>query len=357
MGYTKKSGKAPGLKRADSFEYWKDKMTPYGARTHNGREQQHSEPDRCFFVPVNSQNNSSNMPVITFKLAQREERPTKLGVEWETSRKAKEEELGFLDLPREVRDLIYQEIAGELKREGVKWKATTPAQRTDEVVKSLPNKKGPNTYGQAPVVRPDVFADCAIMRTCHQLHSEFASTLYSSPLQLHCSSGQLYCSNTIPISPLYAGLVRSMFFVYGTLDDASNNKSWRDKLQMATSISKLFPQATCLRLAWFISEAPKDPVNLVAGDPEAWDKTVQEAEKTIKTVTKISKTVSNVALIMPHNLEVLQVRSAPDDMINWPYRYNRVKSLASPLTEAVQNLRAKPPQRKGVQTKKTAMAC
>ncbi|KAH7077661.1 hypothetical protein BKA63DRAFT_489213 [Paraphoma chrysanthemicola] len=361
MGYTKKSGKAPGLNRADSFEYWKDKMTPCGARLHNAPQQLPSEADRCFFIPVNSQNTSSNMPVITFKLAQQIEKPVRLAakLKWAASQNARSEETGFLDLPREVRDLIYQEIAGELKREGVKWKATTPAQRTDEedestrrfMRKSLPLKSEPKFDDQAAVVRPDVFADCAIMRTCHQLHSEFANTLYSSPMQLHCSSGQLYCSNTIPISPLYAGLVRSVYLVYGCINDASSDKSWRDKLQIATSLSKLFPQATCLRLSWYITYVAKDPAVLVSRNPEAWDETVQTAEKTIKAVRKISKTISNVTLIIPHNLEVVQVLRTRSDLFGWPNRYIDVKSLASPLTEAVQNLRAKPPQRKGLRTK------
>jgi hypothetical protein len=254
--------------------------------------------------------------------------------------------------------MIYQEISGGLKREGLRWAATAPAQRTDQedeytkiFMRKIPWKACPavtHEERRAEIVRPSIFSNCAIMRTCRQLHSEFATMLYSSPLQLFCNLRQLYESGLTPISPLYASLVRSVLIVETCLNDASDDKSWRQQLQLATSLSKLFPQANCIRLGWFVTHSPQDPAVLTSKDPEAWDATVRTAEKAIKSVKKISKTISNVPLIVPYNLEVVQVLGTRDNGHSWPNQFCEVKSLSTPVTEAVRNLRAKQPLRKGL---------
>jgi hypothetical protein len=253
--------------------------------------------------------------------------------------------------------MIYQEISGGLKREGLRWEATAPAQRTDQedehtkiFMGKIPWKARPavtHEERRAAIVRPSIFSDCAIMRTCRQLHSEFATMLYSSPLQFFCNF-QLYESGVISISPLYASLVRSVLIVETCLNDASDDKSWRQQLQFATSLSKLFPQADRIRLGWFVTRSCQDPALLTSKDPEAWDATVRTAEKAIKSVKKLSRTISNVPLIVPHNLEVVQLLGTEDNGHSWPNQFCEVKSLPTPVTEAVRNLRAKQPLRKGL---------
>ena len=261
-----------------------------------------------------------------------------------------EPEIGFLDLPREIRDMIYYEVCSELKREGLRWEATSPRTKQMEnekesnrtKMKQLPK----SAYGADTVERPTVFSNCAIMRTCRQVHSEFASVLYASPLQFFDIRGGI---NEIPLSPLYAGLVRAIFAVETCLNDADNDKAWREQLQIATGLSKMFPNVVVLRLGWFVTSCPQDPVTLTQLNPAAWEPAVKAVEKSIKRVKKESST----ALIVPHNLEVVQIKGTVGNGRSWPNQYREVRSEPTPITEAIAKLRAKQPLRKGLRTRKT----
>lgn len=242
---------------------------------------------------------------------------------------------GFLDLPREIRDLIYGEIHGELKREGLRWIATAPRARLtnasakwmERVVSSTPYRK------DDPVARPAVFADCALMRTCRQLHSEFAPVLYSSPLQLSGLGGGL---NEIPLSPLYVGLVRIVFTANTCLNEADCDETWRETLEMATGLSMIFPNLDVMRLGWFVTSYSEDPVTLTQKKPWAWDATVRAAEKSIKRVQRQTGT----ALVIPHNLEVVQLEGTHDNGHGWPNQFDEVESMPTPVADAIYKLRS-----------------
>jgi hypothetical protein len=241
--------------------------------------------------------------------------------------------------------MVYQEICGGLKRKGVRWKATAP--QADGVL----NKKNGESENASPsecggwVMSNDAWkscprssVNCAMMRTCRQLHAEFAAVLYGSPLELHkIARGR----NVIPISPLYTGLVRAVFAVgVSGLDPNDCLDTWRTQLQVAVGLSGTFVNANTLRIGWFVAKPDEPFGNLAQQKPEGWDSAVKEVVKAIKTVKKISYT----PLIVPHNLQVVQMY--------WTNGWTQdVQSIPSPVTEAIDMLRAKKPTRNARKTK------
>jgi hypothetical protein len=240
--------------------------------------------------------------------------------------------------------MIYQEICGSLKRKGVRWAATTPQtdgklkkQKYDHIDGCTCNnhESGPSEDNIAwkSTGRPKDYADCAIMRTCRQVHAEFAAVLYGSPLELYNIARS---HNVIPISPLYAGLVRTVFVTAATgLHAVDDLHAWRTQLQTATGLSNVFVNADILRLGWFVTKPDNDAVTLLRQDPEAWDRAVKEVVRTVKKVKKMSYT----PLSVPHNVEVVEMY--------WTNGWRReVQSIRAPLSEAISMLRAKKPARK-----------
>jgi hypothetical protein len=240
--------------------------------------------------------------------------------------------------------MIYQEICGSLKRKGVRWKATTS--QTDGMLKKQKygciagctcnkHESGPSEDNIAwkSTGRPRDHTDCAIMRTCRQVHAEFASVLYGSPLELY---NIVQSDNVIPISPLYASLVRTVFATAATgLFAVDDLDAWRTQLQTATGLSNVFVNANTLRLGWFVAKPDSDAVTLLRQDPEAWDRAVKEVVRTVKKVKKMSYT----PLSVPHNVEVVEMY--------WTNGWKReVQSIRAPLSEAIRMLRAKRPARK-----------
>jgi hypothetical protein len=239
--------------------------------------------------------------------------------------------------------MIYQEICGSLKRKGVRWAATTP--QTDGMLKKQKygridgstlrdNESDPSEDNIAwkSTGHPKDHTDCAIMRTCRQMHAEFAAVLYGSPLELY---NIVQSDNVIPISPLYAGLVRTVFVTAATgLHAVDDLHAWRTQLQTATGLSNVFVNANILRLGWFVAK-PDDGVTLLRQDPEAWDRAVKEVVRTVKKVKKMSYT----PLSVPHNVEVVEMY--------WTNGWKReVQSIRAPISEAIGMLRAKKPARK-----------
>jgi hypothetical protein len=238
--------------------------------------------------------------------------------------------------------MVYQEICGSLKRKGVRWAATTP--QTDGMLKKQKygridgstlrdNESDPSEDNIAwkSTGRPEDYTDCAIMRTCRQMHAEFASVLYGSPLELY---NIVQSDNVIPISPLYAGLVRTVFVTAATgLFAVDDLDAWRTQLQTANGLSNVFVNANILRLGWFVAK-PNDAVTLLRQDAEAWDRAVKEVVRTIKKVKKISYT----PLSVPHNVEVVEMY--------WTNGWKReIQSIRAPTSEAISMLRAKKPAR------------
>jgi hypothetical protein len=279
---------------------------------------------------------------------------TKLSVKWEASPKVTPN-VGFLDMPKEIRDMIYQEMCGSLKRKGVRWEATSPQKdgllekQKHEHIRGYACKHNENDPSKDDIGwkstnivwkstgRPDQHADCAIMRTCHQVHAEFASVLYGSPLELYDISRG---GNIISISSLYAGLVRTIFATATTellkIDDLD---AWRMQLQTANGLSKVFVNANILRLGWFVARPDIDTVALLRQNSEVWGRAVKEVVKTVKKTKKISY----VPLSVPHNLEVVEMY--------WTNGWRReVQSILTPTSEAISVLRAKEPTRTNVRT-------
>jgi hypothetical protein len=239
--------------------------------------------------------------------------------------------------------MIYQEICRSLKRRGVRWAATTP--QTDGMLKKQKygridgstlrddeSDPSENNIARKSTGHPKDYTDCAIMRTCRQVHAEFAAVLYGSPLELY---NIVQSDNVIPISSLYASLVRTVFVTAATgLFAVDDLDVWRTQLQTATGLSNVFVNANTLRLGWFVAK-PDDAVTLLRQNPEAWDRAVREVVRTVKKVKKMSYT----PLSVPHNVEVVEMY--------WTNGWKReVQSIRAPLSEAIRMLRAKRPARK-----------
>jgi hypothetical protein len=258
---------------------------------------------------------------------------------------------GFLDMPKEIRDMIYGHICGDLKRKGLRWAATAPhttKQPGDDNISknaqyriNAPQSNGLSDQEASETASPSVlFADCAIMRTCHQLHAEFASVLYASPLQL---SGISQGNNILPFSSTYAHLVRQVVSVETRFSYFNEVHEWRQKLQIAAGLSKIFSKARVIRLAWFV-----DRDSLMTSDAEKWKATVGEIQAMIKTVSKLSQ----VSRVVPWNLEIVQMRQLGSRWRSSTH-YEEVESVRTPATEAIAGLRAKKPAKERGESKST----
>jgi hypothetical protein len=274
---------------------------------------------------------------------------TQLSTEWQASSKATPN-TGFLDLPKEIRDMVYAEICGCLKRRGLQWGATAPRESTQpaedayspRVIKCPRGRRNHDGEQEEPADPPLMFADCAIMRTCRQLHAEFATVLYATPLQV---STTLVGKYNMPVSSTYAHLVREVLHASSSLHLGKNSAAWRNHLQMATGLSKIFPQASSIRLAFYMSDSHEDPAYAAKRWPERWEQNVADVRGAVKAVKKLS----NVSIVVPYNLEMVQLqRTRKGGGEDWLDHYDEVQSLFTPVTEAVAEMRAKKP--KGVKS-------
>jgi hypothetical protein len=307
-----------------------------------------SEPDRCFVIAVDDylarkysqtvvqlrEREQKAVRVVSRVMTEADSAETRVSAGWEPSSR-RESGVAFLDLPREIRDLVYDEICGELKREGLRWDATAPRARTTSATTAMVESSTPYRRSD-PVTRPAVFADCAAMRTCRQLHSEFASALYSSPLQL---SGLGAGLNEVILSPVYAGLVRTVFAAYACLNEAGCDDTWLETLEIAAGLSTVFPNLD-VRLGWFVTSYAEDPVTLTLRDPSAWDATTDAAEKSIRRVQR----QTGIPLKIPNSLEVVQLEGLRKNGHSWPNEFSEVVSMPTPVTAAIRKLRSKQTQ-------------
>ncbi|KAF2828450.1 hypothetical protein CC86DRAFT_404365 [Ophiobolus disseminans] len=305
-----------------------------------------SEPDRCVLIEPDAWGPRSENVKATVKFCKQSGKRTKVDVKWESSRKIGPE-ASFLDFPKEIRDMIYHEICADLKREGVRWAATAPRNGArDRTYVATKGKRPSSPYrSDKPVNRPTVFADCAIMRTCRQLHAEFAAMLYAQPLQFTRVQAGL---SEIPISPLYASLVSTIFAASSSLNQPKCDNSWRKQLEVASDLSRLFPKATVIRLGWWVTRCPEDPVTLTQNNPAAWDAAVAAAEESIKRAKRKAG-----VLIIPRILEVVQLEGTRENGRGFPNQYSEVESMPTPITEAITKLRGKQPPGRVLRTRKT----
>lgn len=157
--------------------------------------------------------------------------------------------VGFLDLPRELRDMVYNYICIDLPQIGDGWR----------------DKHDEGRYGipAATEAQADVLQDCNIMRTCRQVHWEFAETLYAQLLQI-CSPIYEFQtqfirpgSHILPLSPTYAHLVKKVAVLHHTgipdhrsrlEQSTSGDEQWRHVVTVATQLAKLFPKIQTVRV-------------------------------------------------------------------------------------------------------------
>lgn len=308
-----------------------------------------SSPDRCFVLQAGSRGSSSVVPDIAFAFRShiRAEEEFTLSTEWQESAKVSQS-IGFLDLPKEIRDMVYIEVCADLKREGYRWQQTAPP----------PAKRVPYTEEEAPKCslpmvhpdfkdRPTVFSDCAIMRTCRQVHAEFAEVMYSVPLQLNNVGPGI---NVVDFPPLYASLVRSVLVVqYMRIKDGClDGPRWHAFLHTATSLAKVFPNATALRVGWehgtvWLGGRPLSEL------PEWESQDVKTAEKTIKRI----KREAYSQVIVPHQVELVQLAALTRGVSGPPNCWMEAENIVdASLAEAVRNLRAKPKKGTGTKSQK-----
>jgi len=251
--------------------------------------------------------------------------------------------VSFLDLPRELRDMIYNYICTDLPQIGDGWR----------------DKHDEGRYGipAATEAQADILHDCNIMRTCRQVHWEFAEMLYAQPLQI-CSPIYefqtqfiLPGSHILPLSPTYAHLVKKVAVLHdtaiGNVPDqyyyrasTSGDHQWRHVVSVATHLGKLFPMIQTVRVLHRI--CPRDysydttfqTLCGLLGDTR--EKQVQKSEKFIKGMCWSD----GRPVKLPPQLELVHLDF---DTI-----------VETPLVEAMKNVRAAELQKKELKGKQSA---
>ncbi|KAF2276335.1 uncharacterized protein EI97DRAFT_35704 [Westerdykella ornata] len=171
-------------------------------------------------------------------------------VEWVQSYKAVPQATGFLDLPRELRDLIYQYAFGI---EGAIFIYSTDAYHVRRNAKAvIVRHKGLGPQSPLAISKS---VPISLFRTCKQLHAESLPFLYSRNLF------RLYASNT-DFAPRYRGYVRNVVFstdsmihkqVFDrnveTVGYAWRRRFWPDVLQKSKRLLTTYPNLQTLTFA------------------------------------------------------------------------------------------------------------
>lgn len=235
--------------------------------------------------------------------------------------------------------MIYQDICADLKRQGLRWAETAPCTRelsknqTDETVEDA-HTDG-NDKKMLAVKRPAIYADCAVMRTCRQLHAEFAAVLYSQPISMLGIIGGV---NEMPLSPLYSTLIRSILVTHSSHHESMNDHQWRVQLQIGGELNRSFPNATTLRIGWWADRTHDLTATMTQAD---WKAAVETLETSIQEVNK-NKTSR---LTVPHNLEIVYIVGLKTHKGRAPRQITEVESIPTPVSEAIAKLRGKPLRR------------
>ncbi|KAI4656087.1 hypothetical protein J4E93_000804 [Alternaria ventricosa] len=282
----------------------------------------------------------ADAPEYTFALAYR--KPEPIPKIWKAM--AGYNGVSFLDLPRELRDMIYNHICTDLPQIGDGWR----------------DKHDEGRYGipAATEAQADILHDCNIMRTCRQVHWEFAEMLYAQPLQI-CSPIYefqtqfiLPGSHILPLSPTYAHLVKKVAVLHDTGignirdwygkfgTDTSCEHQWRHVVSVATQLGKLFPRIQTVRVLHRI--CPRDYIydttflTLCGLLGDTREKQVELSEKFIKGVCWSD----GRPVKLPPQLELVHLDF---DTI-----------VETPLVEAMKNVRAAELQKKELKGKQSA---
>ncbi|KAF1971084.1 hypothetical protein BU23DRAFT_200048 [Bimuria novae-zelandiae CBS 107.79] len=168
-----------------------------------------------------------------------------LGIEWVQSHKDVATALSFLDLPKELRDTVYQyafQVPGALFiycTDPYSWRPTLKG----KIVKY--KNKGPMEPQHVSGVIP-----IGLLRTCRQIHSEAAEVLYGRNVF------QLYMTN-LNYSETYRYLVRQVSFTMDANRDIFHHdlevmgywwrrRYWPSILDKSTSLLVRFPNLDTL---------------------------------------------------------------------------------------------------------------
>jgi hypothetical protein len=152
--------------------------------------------------------------------------------------------VGFLDLPRELRDIVYNYVCDDLERTVMLW-ADSAREHSPQVFQADIESRG----GQIPP--QEGFSDCTIMRTCHQIHQEFATTLYGQLLRIPSARPG---HHTLSLSRSYASLLHSILVGLPAMTQQGPaggvSETVRHILQIANVLTKTFPGLVSLQLVF-----------------------------------------------------------------------------------------------------------
>lgn len=189
---------------------------------------------------------------------------------------------GLLDLPRELRDIIYGYVCDDMIHNGYGWRkenewaedcdtydsdmddSDTDDSDTDDSNTDDSDTDDSDTDDQEPIV----YQNCNIMRICRQVHWEFAEVLYARPLQLTSIPpfSKLHLvitgSHILPLSRTYGHLVKKLAFIHsidredylglelqtGWHFHANAEVLWLDVVTATRKLLKLFPTLQILRI-------------------------------------------------------------------------------------------------------------
>ncbi|KAF1959769.1 hypothetical protein CC80DRAFT_590954 [Byssothecium circinans] len=292
---------------------------------------------RCRLVPQCYESRGTLSSVPDYSVAFRDVPLIDVSVEWQQSFK-QTSAISFLDLPKEIRDMIYGLICAELPHHGRYWPPTDldPATR-----KPVPRAEGglvensnldPESYTRDASGRAAPFKTLEIMRTCRQIHSEFAEILYSEPLEMTFSNAG---ENLTPLSPTYAPLVRFILIIMGSRFTAPS-QYFIPVLQMSNCVADMFPNLKVLYMGW-ISPA----YTRLSQDAEHWEICDGQAEGltpegcVVRIVKKLKRVCREfgVKASLPHCFELVK-------MSPWE------TEVGTPFCEAARRFRRKAPKTK-----------
>jgi hypothetical protein len=240
---------------------------------------------------------------------------------------------GLLDLPRELRDIIYGYVCDDMIHDGYGWR------KEDEWADDF----DPGAEEDEELI---FYQNCNIMRICRQVHWEFTEVLYARPLQLTgvppfgiAHHIVVTGSHILPLSRTYAHFVKKLAFIHSIgLQDYLGVESrgehkvsaevlWLDVVTATRTLLKLFPALQILRI--LITNEPIEPVNdvllaMLGMRTDRREEPVEIAEDVIQVVRQSDTRPVKV----PQQLELLYLEE--DNGI--------VREM--PLSEALRNVQA-----------------
>ncbi|CAN9080841.1 unnamed protein product [Alternaria sp. RS040] len=252
------------------------------------QHQDSTSGERCKLIKLDSHIPSkAASPEYTFAFAYK--KPQTIPKTWECM--GTQNRVGLLDLPRELRDMIYAHVCDGMRRNGNGWRKEGEWAQDRYV------------FGQGPWE----VQNCNIMRTCRQVHWEFAEVLYTRPLQLTGPSITKFHivvtgSHILPLSKTYAPLVKKLAFIHGTglrdyfdRDELGHRQRpnaevlWLVIVTATMKLLKLFPAVQVLRIIIdYEPIAPPDSVlmSLLGKCKGRREELVERAEEFIKAVRR-----------------------------------------------------------------------